>query len=308
MPANKAHLSLSLKALKYFVVTAEAGSLTRAALSLGIAQSALSRQISNLEQLTNNRVFFRTGRGIVLTEHGERLLPHAIHVLETSRNFLEYANNLEGQPEGMVKVGVIPGISALLFGKLLKQVRTYYPKIILHAIEEHSGEIELMLSKGLIDVGFYNRYRTIKNPMKQALRTKNMVLVGRSESPAMAKQEIRFCELGELELVMPPHPKNLRAVFEEEANALQIPMNIVLEASPGAIMRGVLLDNDVYTILPTHALMDPYLTGRVRGIPLIDPPLQQTLYMETTRQHPTSAATKIVLHLIKKIITAESLL
>ena len=68
---------MDIRQLKTFVEVAANGSYARTAAIVGIAQSALSRQMSALERGIGGRLFHRTGRGVVLTELGERMLPRA---------------------------------------------------------------------------------------------------------------------------------------------------------------------------------------------------------------------------------------
>ncbi len=90
---------MDLKNLRMFTRIAEAGSLTRAAAALGIAQSALSRQLSELEQEFGGRLFFRTGRGVLPTELGESLMPRAQALLEADQ-LLEEARAAQRKPAG----------------------------------------------------------------------------------------------------------------------------------------------------------------------------------------------------------------
>lgn len=84
---------MDLKNWKCFCAVAEAGSLSRAAQSLEIAQSALSRQIGMLEDECGALLFHRTGRGVVLTTLGEVVRPKA-------RALLEAADRLEDRKGG----------------------------------------------------------------------------------------------------------------------------------------------------------------------------------------------------------------
>ena len=68
---------MDIRQLKTFVEVAANGSYARTAAIVGVAQSALSRQMSALERGIGGRLFHRTGRGVVLTELGERMLPRA---------------------------------------------------------------------------------------------------------------------------------------------------------------------------------------------------------------------------------------
>ena len=66
--------------LRIFHAVAEAGSFTHAGESLNLSQSAISRQISGLEQSLNIVLFHRHARGLILTEHGEDLYKTAHEV------------------------------------------------------------------------------------------------------------------------------------------------------------------------------------------------------------------------------------
>ena len=63
--------------IRVFRGVAQAGSFTRAAESLGLSQSAISRQIGALEEDLGMPLFHRHARGLVLTEQGELLLEAA---------------------------------------------------------------------------------------------------------------------------------------------------------------------------------------------------------------------------------------
>jgi len=66
--------------LKIFYAVAEAGNFTKAALKLGLSQSAISRQISSLEGSLSAPLFYRHARGLFLTEQGEQLFKTAREV------------------------------------------------------------------------------------------------------------------------------------------------------------------------------------------------------------------------------------
>jgi LysR family nitrogen assimilation transcriptional regulator len=67
---------MDLLELRYCVEIAGAGSLSRAAVRLGVSQPALTRQVRNLETELRVELCYRHGRGVSLTEAGQRL--HAV--------------------------------------------------------------------------------------------------------------------------------------------------------------------------------------------------------------------------------------
>ena len=62
-------------AWKLFIDAVELGSLSKVAVAHGTSQPHISRQITELEQECGGRLFQRTGRGVVLTELGQRVAP-----------------------------------------------------------------------------------------------------------------------------------------------------------------------------------------------------------------------------------------
>ncbi|MBE0615696.1 MAG: LysR family transcriptional regulator, partial [Burkholderiales bacterium] len=73
---------MDLRRLRAFGAVAAHGSFSRAAAVLGLDASALSRQVALLERELGGRLFHRTGRGVALTELGERLAPLARALLD----------------------------------------------------------------------------------------------------------------------------------------------------------------------------------------------------------------------------------
>ena len=71
--------------VRVFRGVAQAGSFTRAADSLGLSQSAISRQIGALEEDLGMPLFHRHARGLVLTEQGELLLEAAHEIAARHR-------------------------------------------------------------------------------------------------------------------------------------------------------------------------------------------------------------------------------
>jgi DNA-binding transcriptional LysR family regulator len=143
--------------LKVFHAAAEAGSFTHAGEQLGLSQSAVSRQVSALEQELGVSLFHRHARGLILTEQGELLHRTAHEVfmkLEAARAKLTDSRE---RPHGDLRVTTTPGIGVHWLTPRLGEFVELYPDIHLTLI---TTDEELDLAMREADVAIRLRQPT----------------------------------------------------------------------------------------------------------------------------------------------------
>src|SRR6476660_6450466 len=150
-------MSMDWDKLKVFHAAAEAGSFTHAGEQLGLSQSAVSRQVSALEQELGVSLFHRHARGLILTEQGE-LLHHTTHdafmKLEAVRAKLTDSRE---RPNGDLRVTTTPGIGVHWLTPRLGEFVELYPDINLTLI---TTDEELDLAMRAADVAIRLRQPT----------------------------------------------------------------------------------------------------------------------------------------------------
>src|SRR3954451_18379421 len=102
-----------LGSLRAFVRITEAGSFSAVAREVNASQSAVTRQIAQLEQHFGVRLFHRTTRRLSLTDDGQSLLTHARHLIESADEMEAALGRQSGEPRGLVRLGTT--VSAGLF-------------------------------------------------------------------------------------------------------------------------------------------------------------------------------------------------
>jgi DNA-binding transcriptional LysR family regulator len=143
--------------LKVFHAAAEAGSFTHAGEQLGLSQSAVSRQVSALEQELSVALFHRHARGLILTEQGELLYRTAHEVfmkLEAARAKLTDSRE---RPHGELKVTTTAGLGVHWLTPRLGEFVDLYPDIRLTLI---TTDEELDLAMREADVAIRLRQPT----------------------------------------------------------------------------------------------------------------------------------------------------
>ncbi len=112
-----------------FLVTAEEGSLSAAALALGMTQPTLSRQVAALEEELGTTLFERRGRGLELTAHGLALLRYVQAMGDAANSFSLAANGRASAIEGTITLSASEVTAAFILPPILDKLRHRYPGI-----------------------------------------------------------------------------------------------------------------------------------------------------------------------------------
>ncbi len=130
--------------LRIFHAAAQAGSFTHAGEQLNMSQSAVSRQVSALEQDLGVSLFHRHARGLILTEQGEHLFEAANEVfvkLESVRSTLTESSE---SPSGTLRVTTTVALGSTWLSQRIHEFLELYPDVRLHLILD-DGELDLAM-------------------------------------------------------------------------------------------------------------------------------------------------------------------
>ncbi len=155
--------------LRVFHAAAEAGSFTHAGDELQLSQSAVSRQVSALEQELGVPLFHRHARGLILTEQGELLFRAAREVLGKLDSVRMQLSATREHPSGTLRVTTTVGIGSTWLANRAPEFLESHPDISLHLILENE---ELDLSMRQADVAI-----RLRQPMQADLIQRRLFTV-----------------------------------------------------------------------------------------------------------------------------------
>lgn len=144
---------MDLRHVRTFVTVAELGTVSKAALHLRIAQPALSRQISDLEQELGLKLFDRVGRRLLLSGEGEQVLSDCRGLLNYATGVGERARDLRRGDVGVLKVAATPLHIEGVFSQFLHRYAARYPNVKVQVTEGSGLEILAMIERGEIHLG-----------------------------------------------------------------------------------------------------------------------------------------------------------
>ncbi|MEO4001289.1 LysR family transcriptional regulator [Mesorhizobium sp. CAU 1732] len=137
-------MALDWDKLRVFHAAAEAGSFTHAAEALRLSQSAISRQVSALEQDVGVALFHRHARGLVLTEQGEMLYQTAHEVLMKLESVRMRLTEAKDRPSGPLRVTTTVGLGSGWLTERVQEFLDLYPEIQLQLLLANE-ELDLTL-------------------------------------------------------------------------------------------------------------------------------------------------------------------
>ncbi len=292
---------MDIKQLKTFVEVAANGSYARTAAVAGVAQSALSRQMSALERGIGGRLFHRTGRGVVLTELGERMLPRARALVADAAAWEDAARSGRAEPHGEVTLGAVPVASRGLLAALVAELRAHYPAVRLRALEAYSGQVEEWLASGRVEIAIYNRYRRGRVANAEVLARAEVHLIARRDHPMARRRELPVRAFADIPLALPVRPNSLTSVLMGLAASQHFKLDVALEAGSTPLIRDVMLASGLATVSPRDVFAREIASGELVAIPIVRPKILQTTWMSVSSHHPPTDAAQIVARLIRQL-------
>jgi len=299
--ATKLQLDLTsdLQKWRAFLAIAELGSLTRAALFLDSNQSLLSRHLNALERECNARLFNRTGRGVALSDVGQRIFPHVKALLADAEQLELEIRGEAREPMGRVTIGSLPSITNPIVGRLFKQLRARHPGVQLKILEGSSGQVEEWLADERVDIAILYRYGNSLPQQEQALATVDSYLIGAAGDRLTAAAEVPFSALHELPFILPGAPNGLRTALDGIARQERITLAPAIEADSLPLMRSTVAEARLYTVLPIHAVWAEVQDGRLQAAKIVSPGVQRIVAMALARtKGPAKAVSTVAAEIV----------
>ena len=295
-------LAADLQRWRTFLAVAELGSLTRAAIYLDSNQSLLSRQINALERDCGARLFVRTGRGVALSEVGDRILVRVKSLLVDAELLESEIRGTAREPAGRVTLGLLPSIGGTLVRRLFSAMRTRLPQVQLKVLEGSSGQVEEWLADGRIDIAILYRYASSLPSHEVALATVDSYLIGCPGDRMTQGAEVPFAKLDKLPFILPSAPNGLRTSLDVLARHHGLQLEPVIEADSLPLQKALVAQERLYTVLPLHAVWGERADRQLQASRIIDPTLQRTVSMAVAKSKGPARAVAALAELTQEIV------
>lgn len=248
---------MRLDHLYYFSTICKYDNLTRAAEKINISQPALSNSVRQLETEFGVQLFFRTSKGLVLTEAGKIFLNESTIILDQI-NYLKKKMNEFVAQKSTVNIAVSPIISTVIFPQVFHEFRNQYSNITvnLHEAGSRTNLEEITKGNGNIDLAIissdkkdgeldeekltYNRIRLCHVPI---------VCYVSASHPFAQLPYIDYSMIGDKPIAMLPEDTFVAEYINKKFAECKITPNVVLATSQLSMIQRIVMDNTAISFL-----------------------------------------------------------
>ncbi|MFD2238032.1 LysR family transcriptional regulator [Aureimonas populi] len=297
---------MDLRQLRYFIAIVEAKSFSRAAVSLRVAQPALSLHVRNMEADLRTELLLRTPQGVFPTPAGELLLERARALVADFEAMKQAVSDHGSEPAGEVRLGLPGTIGEMLSVPLILKTRTAYPRIHLKVAEAMSGFVLEWLHEGRVDLGLLYIPVDERGLTSEPVVEEGLCLFAPAaglagvETPAPGSVSLEaICHLP---LVLPGTGHGLRSLIDARMERQGLGFSTVFEVDSYSVIKELVERGVGYSILPVNAVAPDVEAGRFRCWSIGTPALTRTVHLVRSCDRPASKAMAAVEALCRDVL------
>lgn len=287
-----------------FVRIVDAGSITRAADILHIAQPALSQQMTALEAHFGQQLLIRHKQGVEPTDAGRALYRHAQIILRQVESAQAEVSVVGRELAGGVSVGLAPysTVNAIAL-PLLVAVRERYPSILLHINENFGGVLSEAMMTGRMDMALLYDTGPIKGVTFERLLTEELMVVAPTGTglPGDTGAAVSIEQLAGLPLLLPGPMHTIRKVVEQAYDHALEQARVVGEVESVTLMAQAVRKGLGATVLPL-SVARRIMTVDNLELRRIEPAITVQVSLGTPTNQPLSKPAESVRELLRTVV------
>ncbi len=294
---------MDFRHLRSFVRIVDLGSLSRAAVSLHVAQPALSQQIAKLEAEVKGQLLNRSSKGVTVTPAGQELYRFAVAILRQVDDAKSAIQDTVAMPAGRVALAFPISLTASIALPLLQAVRARYPKIELQIFEELSGTIADQVLLGRFHAGLVFDDGQLQGLEALAVLQERLFLAVAPDSPWAQRKSVSLKDVARLPMVIPSPPHGVRLLVDSALQKIDARLeHIVAEISSLTLMKQAAAAGLGATVLSWPSMAQELTDGQLVAVEISRPSLARTAMVCVSPSIPRTRATECVLDTLVQVI------
>lgn len=277
------------------------GSIRKAAEAMGLAQSAVSRQIQAVEEELGVRLFERLPNGVALTPEGEIFMRHARENKAQLERVRAEISTLQGLRNATIRVAIVESFAHHLLPAAIGSFREKHPSISYQTLVAVTGSVVKAVRDGVADFGIafnlsYERDLNIRYSARDPT-----VAVMRPSHPFASRPVLGLTDLVGMPLALPSRDTPIGSDIAEAARSIGIPLRSVLFTPSMPLLLETACRSDVISIIPLTSAVSAIQSGSAVAVPLREKIFDgRRIDIFTVASWPLSAASETFVHFIER--------
>ncbi len=282
---------LNLNLLRIYRVVLDQGSFSRAAETLSITQSAVSRAVQELERQLGMPLLERRARGVVPTEAGALLGEHARRIFAHEQVALEALNELRDLRRGRLSIGASSTIGIYLLPSMLGEYHRLYPGIELFLDIGNTQQVMEHLRSYRIEVAY------VEGPVASdehvqivPWRDDELVVIAAPDHPLAQRTDLVAADLVAMPFVLREPGSGTREVMEQALAARGIAIRPVMELGSTEAVKQAVSAGLGLSIVSWATIQMELDSARLVALDVADLSIRRQLSRAHVRDRPQSRA------------------
>ena len=294
---------LKTRQLLLLIALDDERNIHRAADALCMTQPAASKQLKDLEDMLEVKLFERHSRGMEPTLYGETMIRHARMALTSLSAAHDDIVALKNGLSGQVEVGVIMTPAMSLLPHAIARIKLAAPRLRIGVHMESSTVLLDMLNRGSLDfmIGRILEGHSAEGLHYEELSTEPACAVARVGHPLLKEDNLKLADLADRAWILPPPGSVLRHRWELmfRRAALEPPFNAV-DTTSLLLITALLRQTDSLHVMPVEVARY-YASLNVLAILPIELPCHMDAFGIITREgHLLSPGARQLLHEVRR--------
>lgn len=270
---------MEIRQIKYFIEVAKREHVTDAANELHVAQSAVSRQIFNLEKELGVELFIRRGRNIKLTSIGRIFLNHmekAINVIDDATQIVSEYTDPE---KGTIHVGFPSTLATYILPTAISAFRELYPDVKFELHQGSYRELADAVIRGDINMALLAPVPRQTSKMKGTIFfTENIVALLPKSHHLAGVRKIELNQLQGEDFILFPEGFQLRDIITKGCEQLGFKPIVSFEGEDIEAIKGLVSAGLGVSLIPEITLVENLPRATVT-VPIVEPNITRTVGM-----------------------------
>ncbi|AIF44790.1 MULTISPECIES: LysR family transcriptional regulator [Virgibacillus] len=294
---------MELRQLKYFIEVAKREHVTEAADALHVAQSAVSRQIFNLEEELGVNLFIREGRNVRLTPIGRVFLDHMEQALNVIDDGVQVVEEYTDPQRGTIHIGFPSSLAAYILPTAISAFRNQYPNVKFELNQGSYYDLKNAVIRGESNIALLGPVPLNEKRLKHSILFTEKIVALLPEQHRLAQEKaLHLNQLRDDSFVLFPEGFVLHDIIIKACRQLGFSPKVSFEGKDIDAIKGLVSAGLGVSLVPEITLVDHLPRSTVK-IPIKEPDVTRTVGVVIPAERQLLPTEKLFYEFIKQFFS-----